>query len=91
MSEEHLTEFFASAIKFDPADKAKVIARGNGVQGKQIEATARQHNIPVLQDFALSKTLSTIPLGDDIPETLYFTIAKLFECFLELEEQSKQE
>lgn len=91
MSEEHLREFFASAIKFDPADKAKMVARGSGVMGKQIEATARQHNIPVLQDFALSKTLSTIPLGDDIPETLYFTIAKLFECFLELEEHNGDE
>lgn len=91
MSEKHLEQFFASAIKFNPSEKAKVVARGNGALAKQIESTARLHNIPVLQNFALSKTLSNIPLGDDIPQTLYFTIAKLFACILELEEQPTEE
>ena len=86
MSEEDLTEFFASAIKYNAVNKPKVIARGSGALAKQIESTARQHNIPVLQDFALSKQLSTIPLGEEIPEALFFTIANLFACILELED-----
>lgn len=79
-------EFFASAIKYDPVSNPRVIARGSGTLAKQITATARQHNIPILEDFALSKKLSHIPLGNDIPENIYFAIASLFGYILEVEE-----
>lgn len=86
MSEEYLGNFHASAIKYDASNTPRLIARGDGAVAKQIERTARAHNIPVLQDLALSRQLSTIPLGDDIPEALFFTLANLFGYILELEE-----
>ncbi len=87
MSEEHLKEFFAAAIRYAPDNNPEVVARGNGSLARQIEATAHKHDIPVLQDFALSRQLAVIPLGSEIPETLYFAIAKLFGYILEAEEQ----
>lgn len=85
MSEDNPGNFFASAIKYDPMSNPRIVARGNGVFAKQITQTARHHNIPVLEDFSLSKKLSQIPLGTDIPENLYFAIASLFGYILELE------
>lgn len=87
MSEEHLQDFFAAAIRYTPDNDPDVVARGNGPLARQIEATAREHGIPVLQDFTLSRQLAEIPLGNEIPETLYFAIAKLFGYLLEAEEQ----
>ena len=87
MSEEDLEEFFASAITYDFVESPNVVAQGYGALAKQIVATARKHDVPVLQDFALSKKLSAIPLGTEIPETLYFAIANLFGYILELEEK----
>lgn len=78
MSEQDLREFFASAVKLDAEDIPRVVAHGSGPQAKKIAAKARQHNIPVLQDIALSKRLSTISLGGEIPKALYVTIAELF-------------
>lgn len=86
MSEKRRQDFHASAIKYDASNTPRLIARGDGALAEQIERTARKHNIPILQDFALSKQLSNIPLGDDIPEALFFTLANLFGYILELEE-----
>jgi len=91
MSEENQEEFFASAIKYDFVENPKIVAQGHGALAEQIAATARKHDIPVLYDFALSKKLSAIPLGTEIPETLYFVIANLFGCILELEERQKSD
>ncbi|MCH8134351.1 MAG: EscU/YscU/HrcU family type III secretion system export apparatus switch protein [Proteobacteria bacterium] len=91
MSKTDLRNFHASAIKYDRGNTPKLIAQGEGAVAKQIELTARQHNIPILQDFVLSKQLSTIPLGDDIPEALFFALANLFGYILELEERGMEE
>ncbi len=91
MSEKELENFTASAIKYGKAENPRHIAHGKGALAKQIEATAREHNIPVLQDFALSKRLSTIPVGDDIPETLFVTIAMLLGHILEFEGEYDEE
>lgn len=87
MPDNYLENFHASALKNQPGTAPRIVAQGTGVLAKRIEAVARQHKIPVLQDFALSQQLSAIPLGDEIPETLYFTVANLFAYILELEEQ----
>ena len=86
MTEEKPEPFFASAIKYDFVENPKIVAQGHGALAEQIAATARKHDIPVLYDFALSKKLSAIPLGTEIPENLYFAIANLFGYILELEE-----
>lgn len=85
MTKKGQEDAFASAIKYDQGSKPRLVARGSGELAQQIEATARQHNVPVLEDFVLSNQLEAIPLTDDIPETVYFALASLFGYILEVE------
>lgn len=73
---------FASALRFNTEDGPDVVAQGHGALARAIEATARANNIPVLQDFALSQELASIPLGDELPEDLLFAIATVFDFLL---------
>jgi flagellar biosynthesis protein len=77
---------FASAIKLDPEASPKVVAQGHGALARGIEATARLNNVPVLQDFALSEELAAIPLGNEIPEELIFSIATVFDYLLSMDD-----
>lgn len=73
---------FASALRFQNDDRPDVVAQGHGALGRAIEATARANNIPVLQDFALSQELASVPLGEELPEDLLFAIATVFDFLL---------
>ena len=84
MAKEYRSDF-ASAIKLTPAEGPKVVAQGHGALARGIEATARLNNVPVLQDFALSQELAAIPLGNEIPEDLIFSIATVFEYLLSMD------
>lgn len=77
---------FASAIKLGSEDSPKVVAQGHGALARGIEATARLNNVPVLQDFALSEELAAIPLGNEIPEELIFSIATVFDYLLSMDD-----
>jgi len=77
---------FASAIKLRPEEGPQVVAQGHGALARGIEATARLNNVPVLKDFALSEELAAIPLGNDIPEDLVFSIATVFEYLLSMDD-----
>lgn len=83
---KELQSSFASAIKLRPEEGPKVVAQGYGELARGIEATARLNNVPVLQDFALSEELAAIPLGDEIPEDLIFSIATVFDYLLSMDD-----
>ncbi len=85
MSNETKTNF-ASAIKLRKEDGPQVVAQGHGALARGIEATARLNNVPVLQDFSLSEELAAIPLGNDIPEDLIFSIATVFDYLLSMDD-----
>ena len=84
MAKEYGSDF-ASAIKLVPSEGPRVVAQGHGALARGIEATARLNNVPVLQDFALSQELAAIPLGNEIPEDLIFSIATVFEYLLSMD------
>ena len=90
MSKE-LHSDFASAIKLRSEDGPQVVAQGHGALARGIEATARLNNVPVLQDFALSEELAAIPLGNEIPEELIFSIATVFEYLLSMDDDPAEE
>jgi flagellar biosynthesis protein len=58
---------------------AKVLAQGTGEAAAQIAAVATEHNIPVLQDFALSAALQKMPVGTQIPEPLFKALSGLLD------------
>lgn len=82
---------FASALKLNSEDGPAVVAQGHGALARAIEATARINNIPVLQDFALSAELANIPLGEELPDDLLFTIATVFDYLLSADDDPARE
>lgn len=58
-------------------DSPKVIAKGHGDIAQEILQLAEQHGILIHEDAQLTELLSTLDLGQEIPESLYFVIAEL--------------
>lgn len=55
----------------------QVIAKGFGDLAEEIISLAKQHGVLVHEDRYLSEFLSTLDLGQEIPEELYYVIAEL--------------
>lgn len=68
---------FAVALEYDGKQAPVVTARGHQETAEEILEIARQHNIPVHDDEALSILLSQLDVGDHIPESLYVVIAEV--------------
>src|SRR5690606_9258669 len=72
-------------------ESAEVLAQGRGAAAEQILARAAEHKIPVLQDFALSKALQKMPVGTQIPESLFKALSGLLDyVFSEEDALAKQ-
>ena len=65
----------AAALAYDGKIAPRVVASGNGILAEEIEALARRHGIPVVQDRTLSAVLCAVPLGDEVPPELYTAVA----------------
>ena len=64
-----------AALAYDGEAAPRVVATGSGALAEEIEAMARRHGIPVVQDPQLSAVLSAVPLGEEIPPELYIAVA----------------
>ncbi|MEJ2632068.1 MAG: EscU/YscU/HrcU family type III secretion system export apparatus switch protein [Acidihalobacter sp.] len=67
----------AVALHYSGEGAPRVTAKGYGVIGEQILERARTHDVPIRQDAELSGLLARVPLGDEIPETLYLAVAEV--------------
>ena len=65
------------ALLYDGSNAPKVTAKGRGKIAEQIYELAQQHGIPMEKDPELTEILSQIPLGDEIPDSLYLAIAEV--------------
>ncbi len=54
-----------------------VTASGQGELAKKIVALAEQAGIPIRKDPDLVEILAKIPVGEEIPETLYQAVAEI--------------
>ncbi|NNE62508.1 MAG: hypothetical protein HKN34_00355 [Gammaproteobacteria bacterium] len=68
---------FAVAIEYDGKQAPVVTARGHHETAEEILQIAKQKNIPVHEDEALSILLSQLDIGDNIPDTIYVVIAEV--------------
>jgi flagellar biosynthesis protein len=76
MSEENLNNSdLAVALLYDGETTPVVTAKGRGELADQIISQAEEHGVPLHGDAELAALLSQIPLGDEIPESLYVAIA----------------
>jgi flagellar biosynthesis protein len=81
MSEAAKTRL-AVALRYERPFPPRVIAKGRGHVGQAIIDTANAHGVPLEHNPALAEALSTIELGDEIPEPLYRAVAEILAFIL---------
>ena len=67
----------AVALKYDGKNAPKVTAKGSEELAKQIIELAKKHNVPLSENKELVTLLSTLELGEEIPEILYLAVAEV--------------
>ena len=69
----------AAALKYDPqtSDAPIIAALGVGSIAEKIIETAKENDIPVVENEALSDVLATLSVGDAIPPKLYEAVAQI--------------
>ena len=67
----------AAALRYSGVGAPRVIAKGEGATAEKISEIAERYEIPLIQDASLTSLLSTVPLGDEIPENLYLAVAEV--------------
>lgn len=76
MSEQAETSL-AVALKYDGENAPTVTAKGSLEIAEQIIAIAKKHNVPLTENKELVTLLSTLELGEEIPEALYLAVAEV--------------
>lgn len=67
----------AIALKYDGENAPRLTAKGRGELANRILALAQEHEVPLHEDPELAALLSQIPLGDEIPQSLYRAVAEV--------------
>lgn len=67
----------AIALRYDGQSAPTVTAKGRGNIAQEIIDLAIANGIPLDNNPELVKVLSSIPLGDEIPEALYIAVAEV--------------
>lgn len=80
----------AAALKYDAGkDSAPcIVGLGEGYVAQKILETAADHEIPVVEDETLANVLSSLSVGDEIPEELYQVIAEVLVFIARMDSQS---
>ena len=75
--EQQRTVTLAVALNYDEKTAPRVTAKGEDDIAQKIYEIARHHNVPLQENKELVKILSTIELGEQIPEMLYLAVAEI--------------
>jgi len=67
----------AIALKYDYDAAPKVIAKGSGTLAEKIMEVAKENDVMLHQSPELVEMLSTLELGEEIPESLYLAVAEI--------------
>jgi len=76
----------AIAIKYEDKEMfaPKIVAKGAGVVAEKIREIARKHNVPIVEDKPLARSLFKQELNSFVPESLYIAIAKILAYIYKL-------
>lgn len=75
----------AVALHWDGHHAPRIIATGSGVTAESIRCVAENCGIPMRSDPVLAEALAQIPLGDEIPRSLYVAVAEILAFVFMLE------
>lgn len=67
----------AIALKYDYNTAPTVTAKGSGLLAEKIMEVAKENNVLLHQSPELVEMLSTLELGEEIPEALYLAVAEI--------------
>jgi flagellar biosynthesis protein len=67
----------AIALKYDGENAPRLTAKGRGELANRLLALAQENDVPLHEDAELAALLSQIPLGEEIPESLYRAVAEV--------------
>ena len=67
----------AVALKYDYRSAPTVTAKGSGLLADKIMQVAKENDVLLHQSPELVEMLSTLDLGEEIPEALYLAIAEI--------------
>ncbi|NVO16537.1 MAG: EscU/YscU/HrcU family type III secretion system export apparatus switch protein [Rhodoplanes sp.] len=74
----------AIALHYEAPGAPRVVAKGKGAIGEKIIETARANGVPIEENAGLAAALSSVELGDEIPEELYRAVAEVLTFILRL-------
>ncbi|HDS1802058.1 TPA: EscU/YscU/HrcU family type III secretion system export apparatus switch protein [Pseudomonas putida] len=75
MTEKKLRQ--AIALSYDGQQAPALSAKGEDTLAEAILALAREHEVPIYENAELVRLLARLELGEQIPESLYLTIAEI--------------
>lgn len=75
----------AVALQWDRVSAPRVTAAGTGATADEILRVAAEHGIPLRSDPLLTEALAQIPIGDEIPQSLYVAVAEVLAFVFMLE------
>ncbi len=80
----------AVALHYQPDKKQAPIvsASGRGWLAERIVTLARENKVPVVTDSALVSVLSSLSLGEEVPQELYEAIAAIYAFVMEADRRS---
>lgn len=67
----------SAALAYSGEGAPVIVASGSGATAAQILARAREHEIPVVENEELATVLGALPLGEEIPPSLYVAVAEV--------------
>lgn len=70
-----ITNKKAAALEYTGSGAPILVAKGEGIEADLIIEAGQEAEIPILQDEALSNYLQGLPVGDEIPEVLFESVA----------------
>lgn len=77
IKDDSKTQRSATALQYEGKQAPTVTAQGHAELADEIVALAREHGVLIHQDEELSKLLTKLELGEQIPQQLYIVIAEL--------------
>lgn len=67
----------SAALTYSGQGAPRLVAKGEGELAQRIREVAEQLDIPIVEEAGLVEMLCQIPLGEEIPPTLYVAVAEV--------------
>ena len=81
----------AAALQYDLKNDVapRVLAKGQGKVAEKIVETAKEAQVPIVEDAALVSALLVLELGEEIPPELYHSVAKIMSFLYRLDKNHR--